>query len=145
MNYKHSKYFNTAILFESLLIQGIKEKIGDKKNISEQIIKESFHSKSELLKDLSVYEIIKEKGDSFDRIVNLLEFNLSGIDRSKLKTEHITLINKLKDSYNLDKLLSNKIPDYKRYASIYILLDKWKDLKNLNPIEYNDLIESITN
>lgn len=52
MKIKHSKFKNTAILFELLVKQITQEVLANsKKNLSESIIKEFFNSKKELAKE----------------------------------------------------------------------------------------------
>jgi hypothetical protein len=62
MKVKHSKFKNTAILFELLVKQITQEVLSNStKNVSEKIIKEFFSSNKELAKELKLYnQIVKE-------------------------------------------------------------------------------------
>lgn len=145
MNFKHSKYFNTAIVFDSLSQKCLREEIQNTSKLSEKIIFEHFHKDSELLKDLSVYEQIKDFGESESSVNRMVEFNLQAIDKDKLKAEKIELIKDIKRNMSIDTLLSNNIQDYKKYASIYILLENWDNLKGENQTDVTKLYNSILN
>ena len=75
MKVKHSKFRNTAILFELLVKQITHEVLSNSsKPISEQIIKEFFNSKRELSKELKLYnQIVKEKYSKVDDAKLFLE------------------------------------------------------------------------
>lgn len=143
MNFKHSKYFNTAIVFDSLTQRSLQEEIHDLDKFSEQLIYTHFNNDSELLKDLYVYEQIKEYGECESSINRMVEYNLLSIDKKRLKEEKIELIKNIKNNTSIDKLLSSNIKDYKKYASIYILLENWDNLKNEDQSTVTSLYNSI--
>lgn len=144
MKVKHSKFKNTAILFELLVKQITQEVLSNStKNVSEKIIKEFFSSNKELAKELKLYnQIVKEKYSSIDDAKLFLEEVAKErvkLDENKLNREKYNLIKTIKESYDLDKFLSSNLQNYKLLASVY----KVFETKTLGrKVEIRDFIES---
>lgn len=144
MKVKHSKFKNTAILFELLVKQITQEVLANsKKNVSESIIKEFFNSKKELAKELKLYnQIVKEKYTSVDDAKLFLEEIVEErkkIDEVKLNKEKYNLIRTIKESYDLDKFLSSNLQNYKVLASIYKVFESKTQGRK---VEIRDFINS---
>jgi hypothetical protein len=144
MKVKHSKFKNTAILFELLVKQITQEVLANSnKNVSEKIIKEFFSSNKELAKELRLYnQIVKEKYTSVNDAKLFLE-EVSNerikLDENKLNREKYNLIKTIKESYDLDKFLSSNLQNYKLLASVY----KVFETKTLGrKVEIRDFIDS---
>jgi hypothetical protein len=122
MKVKHSKFKNTAILFELLVKQITQEVLSNStKNLSEKIIKEFFNSRKELAKELKLYNwIVKER--------------FSNNDDAKLFLQEV-----IKESYELDKFLSSNLQNYKLLASIYKVFESKTQGRK---VEIRDFIES---
>lgn len=154
MKVKHSKFKNTAILFELLVKQITHEVLSNsKKNVSETIIKEFFSSNKELAKELKLYnQIVKEKYSSVNDAKLFLE-EISNerikLDENKLNKEKYNLIKTIKESYELDRFLSSNLQNYKVLASVYKVfetktLGRQGDIRDF--IESNNtILEHITN
>ena len=144
MKVKHSKFKNTAILFELLVKQITHEVLSNStKNISEKIIKEFFSSNKELAKELRLYnQIVKEKYSSIDDAKLFLEEVAKErikLDENKLNREKYNLIKTIKESYDLDKFLSSNLQNYKLLASVYKIFET----KTLGrKVEIRDFIDS---
>jgi hypothetical protein len=144
MKVKHSKFKNTAILFELLVKQITHEVLSNStKNVSEKIIKEFFSSNKELAKELRLYnQIVKEKYSSIDDAKLFLEEVAKErikLDENKLNREKYNLIKTIKESYDLDKFLSSNLQNYKLLASVY----KVFETKTLGrKVEIRDFIDS---
>ena len=144
MKVKHSKFKNTAILFELLVKQITQEVLSNStKNISEKIIKEFFSSNKELAKELKLYnQIVKEKYSSIDDAKLFLEEvskERIKLDENKLNKEKYNLIKTIKESYDLNKFLSSNLQNYKLLASVY----KVFEAKTMGrKVEIRDFIES---
>ena len=144
MKVKHSKFKNTAILFELLVKQITQEVLSNStKNVSEKIIKEFFSSNKELAKELKLYnQIVKEKYSSIDDAKLFLEEvakERTKLDENKLNKEKYNLIKTIKESYDLDKFLSSNLQNYKLLASVY----KVFETKTLGrKVEIRDFIDS---
>jgi hypothetical protein len=144
MKVKHSKFKNTAILFELLVKQITQEVLSNStKNVSEKIIKEFFSSNKELAKELKLYnQIVKEKYSSIDDAKLFLEEvskERIKLDENKLNKEKYNLIKTIKESYDLSKFLSSNLQNYKLLASVY----KVFEAKTMGrKVEIRDFIES---
>jgi hypothetical protein len=144
MKVKHSKFKNTAILFELLVKQITQEVLSNSnKNLSEKIIKEFFNSKKELAKELKLYNwITKEKfSNSDDAKLFLSEVveERRKLDESKLAKEKYNLIKTIKETYELEKFLSSNLQNYKLLASIYKVFESKTQGRK---VEIRDFIES---
>jgi hypothetical protein len=144
MKVKHSKFKNTAILFELLVKQITHEVLSNStKNVSEKIIKEFFSSNKELAKELKLYnQIVKEKYSSINDAKLFLEEVANErikLDENKLNREKYNLIKTIKESYDLDKFLSSNLQNYKLLASVYKIFET----KTLGrKVEIRDFIDS---
>lgn len=153
MKVKHSKFKNTAILFELLVKQITHEVLSNsKKNISESIIKEFFNSKKELAKELKLYnQLVKEKYNKVDDAKLFLEQIIEErkkLDENKLNREKYNLIKSIKENYDLPKFLSSNLQNYKLLASVYKIFEtklKGRKVEIREYIDANNLIlEHIT-
>ncbi len=144
MKVKHSKFRNTAILFELLVKQITQEVLSNSnKNLSEKIIKEFFNSKKELAKELRLYNwITKEKFSNSDDAKLFLSEVLEErkkLDEAKLAKEKYNLIRTIKENYELDKFLSSNLQNYKLLASIYKVFESKTQGRK---VEIRDFIDS---
>ena len=153
MKIKHSKFKNTAILFELLVKQITQEVLANsKKNVSESIIKEFFNSKKELAKELKLYnQIVKEKYSSIDDAKIFLDEIIEErkkLDETKLNKEKYNLIKTIKESYDLDKFLSSNLQNYKILASVYKVFESKTQGRKIEIRDYissnNTILEHIT-
>lgn len=154
MKVKHSKFKNTAILFELLVKQITHEVLSNStKNVSEKIIKEFFSSTKELAKELRLYnQIVKEKYSSIDDAKLFLEEVAKErikLDENKLNREKYNLIKTIKESYDLDKFLSSNLQNYKLLASVYKIfetktLGRKVDIRDFIDSN-NTILEHVTN
>ena len=94
---KHSKFKNTGILFELLVRQITFEVLnGDKKENAQKILKEFYSQKSELGKELKLYQMLsEEKYKSESRAEKFIDTILEArqrIDIKKLTKEKYNLV-----------------------------------------------------
>jgi len=149
---KHSKFKNTGILFELLVRQITLEVLnGDTTEKAKKIVSEFFSPKTELNKELRLYELlIKEKYSSESRaekFIDTVNEAHNRIDQKQLQREKYNLIKKINESFNMDEFLSSPISNYRVLASIYKIFES----KNMRDYDVKDvfnskitLIESIT-
>jgi len=149
---KHSKFKNTGILFELLVRQITLEVLnGDTTEKAKKIVSEFFSPKTELNKELRLYELlIKEKYSSESRaekFIDTVNEAHNRIDQKQLQREKYNLIKKINESFNMDEFLSSPISNYRVLASIYKIFES----KNMRYYDVKDvfnskitLIESIT-
>ena len=147
---KHSKIRNTGLLFEILLRQ-VTADILDKrrKNKALDIIKENFNKNTELGKELGLYNILLNQKFNSDKkadyFITEVVKNYAKLNSSRLIREKYNVIKEIKNSFDVPKLLSSKVPNYKVYASIYKLFEYNKSLSPEDKTEtYFHLVENIT-
>jgi len=128
MNAKHSKHKNTGILFE-LLVRRIATDVLDGKSDSfaVKLVREYFHPKSELGKELQLYRaFFNVPRLSENKAFNMLDLVVSRrkqLNEKMLSTQKFNLIKEIKNSCDLKQFLSGRVPSYKVYASIYKLFE----------------------
>ena len=149
---KHSKFKNTGILFELLVRQITLEVLnGDTSEKAKKIVREFFSPKTELNKELRLYELLmKEKYNSESRaekFIDTVNEAHNRIDQKQLQKEKYNLIKKINESFNMDEFLSSPVSNYRVLASIYKIFES----KKMNNYDVKDvfnskitLIESIT-
>jgi len=149
---KHSKFKNTGILFELLVRQITLEVLnGDTTEKAKKIVREFFSPKTELNKELRLYELLmKEKYSSESRaekFIDTVNEAHNRIDQKQLHKEKYNLIKKINESFNMDEFLSSPISNYRVLASIYKIFESKKmdnyDVKDVFNSKIT-LIESIT-
>lgn len=124
MSIKHSKYKNTGILFELLTRQITSDILsGNGKSGAIPIVERYFRKGTELGKELVLYrsffngkKLSETKALDY---INLLVEQRKKLDNKKLKEQKYNLIKEIKDTYDLENFLGNRVPSYKIYASIY--------------------------
>ena len=149
---KHSKFKNTGILFELLVRQITLEVLnGDTSEKAKKIVSEFFSPKTELNKELRLYELLmKEKYNSESRaekFIDTVNEAHNRIDQKQLQREKYNLIKKINESFNMDEFLSSPISNYRVLASIYKIFESKRmsnyDVKDVFNSKIT-LIESIT-
>ena len=125
---KHSKFKNTGILFELLVRQITFEVLnGDKNENAQQILKEFYNNKTELGKELRLYQMLsEEKYKSEGRAEKFIDTILEARKRINLKRltkEKYNLVKKIQESFDINQFLSSPITNYKVMASIYKIFE----------------------
>jgi len=131
----HSKYKNTGIIFEFLVRKITSDILSDKPSKAYDILKKYF-VKTELSKEYKIYEnLIKKQNLSETKAVliidTLLKLNRK-LNNKKLNEERFNLIKEIKANYDIDELFKTQIPNYKIYASFYVLREIYNSNK-FNP------------
>ena len=140
---KHSKFKNTGILFELLVRQITLEVLnGDTTEKAKGIVREFFSSKTELNKELRLYELLlKEKYNSESRaekFIDTVNEAHNRINQKNLQKEKYNLIKKINESFDMDEFLSSPISNYKVLASIYKVFES----KKYNTYDVKDVFNS---
>ena len=125
---KHSKFKNTGILFELLVRQITFEVLnGDKKENAQKILKEFYNNKTELGKELRLYQMLsEEKYKSEGRAEKFIDTILEARKRINLKgltKEKYNLVKTIQESFDINQFLSSPITNYKVMASIYKIFE----------------------
>lgn len=128
MNIKHNKVKNTGILFE-LLVRRIASDVLDGKSDSFAIslVREYFHPKSELGKELQLYRSFfnshkLSEAKAFSMLDLVLE-RRKVLNEKLLTTQKFNLIRDIKEHCDLKQFMAGRVPSYKVYASAYKLFE----------------------
>lgn len=125
---KHSKYRNTAILFELLVRQITLEILnGSDTPKAKSIVARYFGKNTQLHKELKLYELLmREKYNSESRAERFVDTILEAhtkLDYQKLSKEKYNLVKEIRDNFDITEFLSYPISNYKVMASIYKLFE----------------------
>jgi hypothetical protein len=142
---KHSKFKNAGILFELLTRQITADILaGRDESFTKNLMFKYFHESKELGKEVQLYNFILQQKSkdisSAERLLNVVLQTRSKIDERELNKQKYNIIKEIKEKYNIDDFLKNKIPNYKLYASIYKLFEDQD--KSEAKFEITELIES---
>ena len=145
---KHSKIKNTGILFELLVRQVASDTLSAHDSEAVRIIKEYFSNKTQLGKELQLYQtILKEKFNSesqANRFIDAVVSSRKKLNKGKLRREKYNLIKEIKEHYDLQKFTKARVDNYRTLASTYTIFEN----TSLKPAEgvklrYN-LLEAVT-
>jgi hypothetical protein len=128
MNIRHNKIKNTGILFE-LLVRKVAADVLDGKpdSFAVKMMREHFHSKSELGKELQLYRSFfnapkLSEGKAFNMLDVVLQRRAS-LNEKLLNAQKFLLIREIKQNCDLKQFMSGRVPSYKVHASIYKLFE----------------------
>ena len=138
---KHSKIRNTGILFELLTRQITVDVLNnDKKGLAAKILKEFFNKRTQLGKEYELYRVLTTENYKSEikanHLVDAVVNARQKLNSSQLKREKYNLIKELKDGYDIVKLLSSKIKNYKACASIYKLFEYNSSYINISILNF---------
>ena len=142
---KHSKFKNAGILFELLTRQITADILaGRDESFTKNLMFKYFHESKELGKEAQLYNFILQQSskdaNSAERILNVVLHTRSKLDERELNKQKYSIIKEIKEKYNIDEFLKNKIPNYKLYASVYKLFENQADQEVKFNVE--ELLES---
>ena len=148
--FRHSKLRNAGLLFEFLLRQVTVDVLNKKKDSPAiKIIKKQFNEHTEIGKELALYNLIVTKKFKSDKKADFFLSEVlrqrSKLNNSVLRREKYNIIKSIKEYYDINKLFSSKVPNYKVYASVYKLFE---GMGELNADEKTDsyfiILENVT-
>ena len=126
-NLKHSKYKNTAILFEMLVRKLTSENLTSDKTVTVDIIKKYFGKNTALSKELQLYnslikESLKSEAQALDFIRTCKDAH-SKLNKSLLRRQRYNLVKEISENFDFQKVSKIRINNYKELASIYKLFE----------------------
>jgi hypothetical protein len=128
---RHSKFKNTGFLFEILTRQITLEVLNGGEEKAKEIVKEFFSGKTELAKELRLFNLlINEKYNSETKAEKFIDAILEAhtkINYSKLKREKFNLVKSIKETFEINNLLSSPVTNYKILASVHKLFEGKKN------------------
>jgi len=138
---RHSKFKNTGFLFELLTRQITLEVLNGSEEKSKEIIREFFAGKTELAKELRLYNLLSnEKYNSESKAEKFIDVVLEAhtkLNYSKLKREKYNLVKAIKESLDINSFLSSPVTNYKILASIHKLFEA----KSINVTDVKDVFD----
>jgi hypothetical protein len=142
---KHSKFKNAGILFELLTRQITADILaGRDETFTKNLMFKYFHESKELGKEAQLYNFVLQQTskdtNAAERILNVVLQTRSKLDERELNKQKYNVIKEIKEKYNIDEFLKNKIPNYKLYASVYKLFENQADQEVKFNVE--ELLES---
>tara|TARA_Y100000361_G_scaffold143924_1_gene151498 strand:- start:448 stop:1326 length:879 start_codon:yes stop_codon:yes gene_type:complete len=145
---KHTKIRNTGLLYEFLLRQITLDVLNNNNSKAINIIKSRFNERTELGKELALYNIVLNRNYSSDKkadyFLNEVLKSRHSLNNTQLKREKYNLIKEIKDIYDLRKFLSSKVNNYKVYSSIYRLFEFNNLSPELKTESHFNLVEHLT-
>ena len=145
---KHSKFKNTGILFELLVRQVASDTLSKDNSEAVRIIKEYFSNKTQLGKELQLYQtILNEKFNSESQANRFIDAVLSSrrkLNKGKLRREKYNLIKEIKEHYDIEKFTKARVDNYRTLASTYTIFEN-TSLRPADSVKmrYN-LVEAVT-
>ena len=122
----HSKYRNTAILFELLIRKITSEMISENNSQAINILKKYFTG-TEIAKENRLYQTLLKNQNltesKSNTIIETISKLSSKLDRKKLSKEKYNLIKEIKASYDIEDFFKASIDNYKTLASVYTLIE----------------------
>jgi hypothetical protein len=143
---KHSKYKNTAILFEILVRKLTSESLTSDKSVTIDIIKKYFGKNTALSKELQLYnslikEQFKSEAKALDFIRSCKETH-NRLNKSLLKRQRYNLVKEISNNFDFSHVSKIRIGNYKLLASVYKLFE-YKESENPKQLlECKDVISN---
>lgn len=139
----HSKYKNTGILYEILVRALTSDFLKGKENSPSLDLIKKYFVRTSLKEEYKLFKIILDsKGLTESKAAIILEEVLSQskkFNRKYLNQLKYNLVKEIKANYNINNLLKTKIPNYKEYASLSILIESQNTSK---VVDFTQLIKS---
>lgn len=122
---RHNKLRNTGLLFEILSKNVMYEVISEnQKQVALSLIKKHFNSKSEILKELMLYQSLgKETKNDTSELLTLTLESRNGLDINRLESEKYELIKDIRRRYDLKTFFETRTANYKLCASIFKIFE----------------------
>jgi len=137
---KHSKFKNTAMIFELLTRQITVDVLENKKSDALRIIKKFFNKQAILNEELILYNLLNKKDCKSETKANYYIDSITTsrlkINESELRKEKYNLIKEIKACYSISDFFNTKLDNYKLMASVYKLFESVVSTKkNYNPTD----------
>jgi len=125
---KHSKFKNSGVLFELLTRQITADILaGRDESFTKNLMFKYFNESTALGKEFQLYNFLVNQSskntESADRIIGVVLQTRAKLNERDLNSQKYNLIKEIKDQFDIDDFLKNKISNYKLYASVYKLFE----------------------
>jgi len=148
---KHNKKRNVGLIYEQLLRQisvCLVEKNDEKMQKIQKILKNHFKPGTELYKEFRLFNALAKTtlpSESLaTRVLEEAKKAAKNCDAKKLTYEKSILIKAINHSLNDAKFYNQKVPEYREYATIQVLLNGWRSDSDIAKItEYETKVYSM--
>ena len=124
---KHSKVKNTGLIFELLVRQVASDTMNNKNSTALNLIKKHFTKKSEILKELKLYQTLAQHKfkteNKAEKFVDAVLRTRKDINEAQLRRDKYNLIKDLKSNFNVNEFFKSRVNNYKVQASAYKLFE----------------------
>lgn len=125
---KHSKFKNSGVLFELLTRQITADILaGRDESFTKNLMFKYFNESTALGKEFQLYNFLVNQSskntETADRIIGVVLQTRAKLNERDLNIQKYNLIKEIKDRFDIDDFLKNKISNYKLYASVYKLFE----------------------
>lgn len=140
---KHSKYKNTALLFELLNRQIAVDLFNDESDSrAVALVREYFSGDSELANEYALYQaLLDERYARREKAETLIDQVLDArkkLDEGVLSKQKYALVGDIKESYPFDDFFQTRVENYREMASVYKLFKTLDESVRYRP---QDLVE----
>lgn len=147
--FRHNKKRNTAFLFEALVKELTKAVVSgesDKQRTISGLIKEHFHKKGVLGKELSLYKQLYETKqfpkEIAEKFISQVKAERDKLNETEIFSEQSKLISKINKAIGF-QVYDNFVPNYKTLATISQIFNRGVETKQKVLLE-QELLETIT-
>lgn len=137
MRIKHSKYKNTALIYEMLVKQLTSDLIHKNNSPALKLIKKYFSNNSPLVSELKLYNYVLQnkpvQTEKAESILNSVLEISKKLDEQNLQKLRYNLIKEIKTYYNINQFFTKKINNYKALAALYCLFEIYNTKNIIDP------------
>ena len=131
---KHNKKRNTGLLYEffaryigKAILEGRDGDISKAKTL----LKKHFNKTTDIYKELKLFKALSESSvaqrEQAIHLINRVRDAVKFQSQARLDLEKTSLIHEVNANLNADMFFEEAIPDYKKLATIQVLLNTWRD------------------
>jgi hypothetical protein len=131
---KHNKKRNTGLLYEFFaryIGKAILENRDSDISKAKTLLKKHFNKSTDTNKELKLFKALSESNvsnrDQALHLINRVREAVKFQSQARLDLEKTSLIHEVNANLNADLFFEETIPDYKKLATIQVLLNTWRD------------------
>lgn len=131
---KHNKKRNTGLLYE-FFTRYIGKAILESRDLdiakAKTLLKKHFNKSTDIYKELRLFKVLTESNVSTHEqaihIINRVRDSVKYQSQARLELEKTSLIHEVNGNLNSNIFFEEEIPEYKKLATIQVLLNTWRD------------------
>ena len=131
---KHNKKRNTGLLYE-FFTRYIGKAILESRDLdiakAKTLLKKHFNKSTDIYKELRLFKVLTESNVSTHEqaihIINRVRDAVKYQSQARLELEKTSLIHEVNGNLNSNIFFEEEIPEYKKLATVQVLLNTWRD------------------